>query len=79
MNFFKYPYGLFVLSIIVFIVGIIIDVITWNQVKHLPMTLVTSFYSFTLLIFSLIHLAIYKKISVEKYFCLLYTSDAADE
>jgi len=67
MNFFKYPYGLFILSMIIFIGGIIMEIVTIKEVKHIPVTFVSSICSFILLIFGLIHLAIYKKISAEKY------------
>ena len=67
MKILKYPYGLFVLSIFFFIGGIIADFITMKQVKHIPFTLLTSIVGFVLLIFGLIHLGIYKKISAEKY------------
>lgn len=67
MKIFKYLYGLFVLSIFFFIGGIIADFITMKQVRHIPFTLLTSIVGFMLLIFGLIHLGIYKKISAEKY------------
>ncbi len=67
MKIFKYPYGLFNFSIIVFIGGIIIEVVTISQVKHIPVTIASSILSFVLLIFGLIHLGIYQKISAEKY------------
>ena len=43
------------------------EIVTMSQVKHIPVTFVSSILSFVLLIFGLIHLAIYKKISAEKY------------
>ena len=43
------------------------EIVTMSQVKHIPVTFVSSIVSFVLLIFGLIHLAIYKKISAEKY------------
>ena len=67
MKFLKYPYGLFVLSVIIFIGGIAIEIITIKEVRHLSLALFTSILSFMLLIFGLIHLGIYKKISAEKY------------
>ncbi len=67
MKIFKYPYGLFNFSIIIFIGGIVMEIATISQVKHIPVTFASSILSFVLLIFGFIHLAIYKKVLAKKY------------
>jgi len=44
-------YGLFVLSMIFFIGGIIMEIITIKEVKHIPVTFVSSICSFILKLF----------------------------
>lgn len=65
MKYIKYPYGLFISAIIIFILGMIHDELFFPEYVpiHVPMVFYASFYSFKLLLIGLIHLGIYKEAS----------------
>lgn len=65
MKYIKYPYGLFISTIIIFILGMIHDGLFFPEHVpiHVPMIFYASFYSFKLLLFGLIHLGIYQEVS----------------